>query len=183
MRTTSGSTARRTSRNWAAAEGGEAEAGAGWPDGVAGEGGGVGAASAGGAGADALRDAVAVLTIHDAGFQGICAPEWLGMLGMSRSLFTVDGLEFWGQVNLLKGGIVFADAVTTIGSTYAARLLAGERPCGLEGLLAARRTTVLGLIDDGADRGAAAPDLGELARGAAGLFARLRVERGQPLRA
>lgn len=135
------------------------------------------------AGADALRDAVAVLTIHDAGFQGICAPEWLGMLGMPRSLFTVDGLEFWGQVSLLKGGIVFADAVTTIGSTYAARLLAGERPSGLEGLLAARGTAVVGLIDDGAGRGTAEPDLDELARGAAGLFGRLREERGQPLRA
>lgn len=127
------------------------------------------------AGVPALEGAASVLTIHDIGFQGLCAPEWLGMLGLAPSLYSMDGLEFWGRLSPLKGGIVFADVVCTLGATYARQLVSGDRPSGLEGVLAGRGTAFFGVIDD--EQGSGAPEMAELARRFAEVFAHARGTR------
>ena len=63
-----------------------------------------------------------VLTVHNAGYQGHYAPGVLSELGLGPGLFTMDRMEWYGQVNLLKGGLVFSDMVTTVSPTHAHEL-------------------------------------------------------------
>jgi starch synthase len=63
-----------------------------------------------------------VITVHNAGYQGHHGPEVLTELGLDPGLFTMDRMEWYGKVNLLKGGLVFADMVTTVSPTHAHEL-------------------------------------------------------------
>jgi starch synthase len=110
------------------------------------------------AGAPALAEASSLFLIHDIAYQGLCAPEWLGMLGIDPALFGVGGLEYWGQVSLLKGGINFADLVATVRPGYGRQLVSGERCSGFEGILAARGDAFVSVLADG-DRAADQPAL------------------------
>ncbi|MDZ7780814.1 MAG: glycogen synthase [Gemmatimonadota bacterium] len=67
-------------------------------------------------------DVASVLTVHNAGYQGHYPPEALAELGLGMELFTLDRMEWYGNVNLLKGGLVFADMVTTVSPTHAHEL-------------------------------------------------------------
>lgn len=67
-------------------------------------------------------DIAAVLTVHNAGYQGHYGPEVLAELGLAPELFTWDRMEWYGNVNLLKGGLVFSDMVTTVSPTHAHEL-------------------------------------------------------------
>jgi starch synthase len=60
-----------------------------------------------------------VLSVHNAGFQGHFPPATVTDLGLPASLFNWRQLEWYGQFNMLKGGLIFADAVTTVSPTYA----------------------------------------------------------------
>ena len=60
-----------------------------------------------------------VFTIHNLAYQGLAEPDWLPRLDLPWSLFAIDGMEFWGRISLLKGGINAADRVTTVSPTYA----------------------------------------------------------------
>jgi starch synthase len=91
-----------------------------------------------------------VLTIHNLCYQGLFPPEVLPAVGLDRSLYRPEALEFWGQVNFLKGGIVFADAITTVSPTYAREIQTPEFGCGLDGLLRARAAVLTGILN-GAD--------------------------------
>lgn len=88
-----------------------------------------------------------VLTIHNLGYQGIFPAEDFPRLGLPAHLFATKGLKFWGKVNLLKGGIVFADQVTTVSPTYAKEILTPELGYGLEEVLQARAGSVIGILD------------------------------------
>lgn len=88
-----------------------------------------------------------VLTIHNIAFQGVFGAEILGILGLSHSLFTPDGLEYWGKLSFLKAGIVFADKITTVSPTYAQELLLPEFGIGLEGILQARQADLSGILN------------------------------------
>ena len=63
-----------------------------------------------------------VLTLHNMAHHGILPKEVLDGFGFDPASFGVDGLEFYGQVNLLKGGLVFCDAATTVSPTHAHEL-------------------------------------------------------------
>jgi starch synthase len=88
-----------------------------------------------------------ILTIHNLGYQGIFSAETFPQLGLPSRLFSTEGLEFWGKVNFLKGGIVFADQVTTVSPTYAKEILTPELGYGLEAFLQARANGVIGILD------------------------------------
>lgn len=88
-----------------------------------------------------------VLTIHNLAYQGAFAPWALEACGLSRQLFTMDVLEFYGAVNFLKGGLVSADAITTVSPTYAREILSPQFGCGLDGVLAARGDAVSGILN------------------------------------
>jgi starch synthase len=63
-----------------------------------------------------------VLTVHNAGYQGHYGPDVLMELGLDGGLLHMDYLEWYGKVNLLKGGLVFSDMVTTVSPTHAREL-------------------------------------------------------------
>ena len=85
-----------------------------------------------------------VFTVHNLAYQGVFPAETLSALDLSSELFSIDGLEFWNQVSFLKGGINFADAVTTVSAAYAREILTPEYGEGLDGLLVHRRQLTIG---------------------------------------
>jgi len=94
-----------------------------------------------------------VFTIHNLGYQGHFPPHILPQIGLHAGLFTVEGLEFYGKVNLLKGGIVFSDFITTVSRKYAEEIQTPEFGCGLAGVLASRSDRLQGIVN-GVDYGA-----------------------------
>ncbi|MEO6307687.1 MAG: glycogen synthase GlgA [Nitrospiraceae bacterium] len=94
-----------------------------------------------------IQRASTVLTLHNVGYQGLFPGEQFEKLGLPPTLFTPAGLEYYGLVNLLKGGIVFADYVTTVSPTYAREILTPEFGFGLEGVLRNRVDRLLGILN------------------------------------
>jgi starch synthase len=93
-----------------------------------------------------------VLTIHNVAHQGIFTKDTLPSLGLGWDLFTMDGIEFYGGINLLKQGIVSADAITTVSPTYAREIQTPEHGIRLDGVLSARGAAIVG-ITNGVDYG------------------------------
>jgi starch synthase len=88
-----------------------------------------------------------VLTVHNLAFQGIFWHWDMILAGLPWDLFDWRHLEFFGKMNFLKGGLVFADAITTVSPRYAEEIQAPEFGCGLEGVLAERRSVLTGIIN------------------------------------
>jgi starch synthase len=89
--------------------------------------------------------------VHNFAFQGIFDQANFGLLNIDRSYFSVDCLEFWGRVNLMKGAIVLADGVSTVSPTYAREVSSDpEMGFGLEGVLRQKGNRFVGIIN-GAD--------------------------------
>lgn len=81
-----------------------------------------------------------ILTIHNLKFQGVWDIETLeGCTGFPKDLFTPDKLEYKKNGNMLKGGLVYADYITTVSDSYAIEIQSPEYGEGLNGLLYARR--------------------------------------------
>ena len=88
-----------------------------------------------------------VFTIHNLAYQGVFPAETLSQLDLGPELLSLDGLEFWNQVSFLKGGINFADAVTTVSVAYAREILTPEYGEGLDGLLVHRQDVLTGILN------------------------------------
>jgi starch synthase len=88
-----------------------------------------------------------VFTIHNMGFQGLFAPDILPLLMLPWDLFTVTKLEFYGNVNFLKGALVFSDYITTVSKKYSQEIQTAEYGFGLEGVLRGRSATVTGILN------------------------------------
>lgn len=97
-----------------------------------------------------LGRAASVLTIHNQAYQGYSHASALGYLGLGPEYFTADRLESWGKINLLKGGIAFADAITTVSPTYAKEILGEPGGNGLSDHLRKRAADFEGILN-GAD--------------------------------
>jgi starch synthase len=93
-----------------------------------------------------------LFTIHNLGYQGLFPPAVLPQVGLSPSLFNMDGLEFFGKVNFLKGGLIFGDALSTVSRGYAAEIQTEEYGFGLDGVLRARASDLHGILN-GVDYG------------------------------
>ncbi|MBI1821222.1 MAG: glycogen synthase GlgA [Nitrospirae bacterium] len=91
-----------------------------------------------------------LFTIHNMAYQGLFPGSDFPKLDLPRDAFTPDTLEFYGQINFLKGGLVFADILNTVSPTYSQEILTPEYGCGLEGILQKRRGDLFGIIN-GAD--------------------------------
>ena len=97
---------------------------------------------------DARFDRVrTVLTVHNAGYQGHFPPETLPDIGLSWSLYNMRQLEWYGRVNLLKGGLVFADAATTVSPTHAHELRTSAGGFGLDGVFVSLRDRFIGIAN------------------------------------
>ncbi|MBN2081536.1 glycogen synthase GlgA [bacterium] len=88
-----------------------------------------------------------LLTVHNIGYPGLFPAEQLYATGLDWDVFTHDGLEYYGQLNLLKGGIVWADAVNTVSPTYALEIQTAEQGMGLEGVLAHHSDKLSGILN------------------------------------
>ena len=89
-----------------------------------------------------------IITIHNLKFQGIWDREWVqGVSGLTDNLFTPDKLEFKKDANLLKGGLVYADYITTVSDTYANEIQTEYYGEGLNGLLSARHFDMQGIVN------------------------------------
>ena len=88
-----------------------------------------------------------VVTIHNIAFQGVFPSSLIDALALPREGFTVEGYEYWGQIGFLKAGLAYADRITTVSPTYARELTAAEFGMGLQGLIAARRADLDGVLN------------------------------------
>ncbi|MEI7998850.1 MAG: glycogen/starch synthase, partial [Candidatus Omnitrophota bacterium] len=82
-----------------------------------------------------FKNIKSVLTVHNLAYQGVFPKNQYSILGVDGDLFHTQGLEFYNQINILKGGIIFSDAVTTVSPRYAKEIQTIEYGCGLEGVL------------------------------------------------
>jgi len=109
----------------------------------------------------AFRDVSTVFTIHNMGYQGLFPPEILPLLMLPWDLFTISKMEFFGQVNFLKGALAFSDYVTTVSKKYSQEIQTTEYGFGLEGVLRDRAATVTGILN-GVDYDEWSPELDKL---------------------
>ena len=99
-----------------------------------------------------------IITIHNLKFQGIWDKEWVqGVSGLTDDLFTPDKLEYNKDANMLKGGLVYADYITTVSNSYANEIQTDYYGEGLNGLLSARHFDMQGIVN-GIDYNAYDPD-------------------------
>ena len=89
-----------------------------------------------------------IMTIHNLRFQGVWDVKTLqGLSGLPIELFTPDKLEFNKSGNMLKGGLVYADYITTVSNTYAEEIQTPYYGEGLDGLLASRHFDMQGIVN------------------------------------
>lgn len=94
-----------------------------------------------------FKDTKTLLTIHNIGYQGIFPGDEFGKLGLDSGLFNMEGLEFFGKVNLLKGGIIFSDLINTVSKAYSREIRTEEFGFGLEGVLNERGSSLSGILN------------------------------------
>lgn len=92
-----------------------------------------------------------VFTIHNLAFQGVFPMRSFYRTNLPDELMGIDGVEFYGQMSMMKGGILFSDRVTTVSPTYAREIQTPEFGCGLEGVVATRADDLRGMLN-GIDR-------------------------------
>ena len=88
-----------------------------------------------------------VFTIHNLGYQGRFPASKYPLLGIDDALFTPEGIEYYGDINFLKAGILYSDIVTTVSENYAKEIQTPELGFGLDGVLRTRQTRLKGIIN------------------------------------
>lgn len=86
-------------------------------------------------------------TIHNLAYQGLFPKEEFPKIGLDWALFHIDYFEFYDKVNLMKAGLVYSDAISTVSPTYAKEILTREFGCGLEGVLNTRENALFGILN------------------------------------
>src|SRR5713101_882725 len=95
----------------------------------------------------ALSSIASVFTIHNLAFQGVFWHHDMPLTGLGWDVFTPAGIEFYGKLNFLKGGLVFSDLLTTVSRTYATEIRMPEFGNGLEGVLEERSGDLYGVVN------------------------------------
>jgi len=88
-----------------------------------------------------------LFTIHNLGYQGLFPPTVLPTVALDPDVFRPGGMEFFGKVSYIKGGIEFADAINTVSPTYAREIQTPEYGFGLDGALRARASVLTGILN------------------------------------
>ncbi len=88
-----------------------------------------------------------VITIHNLAFQGTFWHWDMKLTGLDWSLFNWRELEFYGRLNFLKGGMVFAHAITTVSPRYAEEIRTPEFGCGMQDVLRGRAADLVGILN------------------------------------
>jgi starch synthase len=93
------------------------------------------------------RTAASVFTIHNLAFQGVFPMGAADLLGIPHHWRTMEGVEFWGQMSMLKAALQFADAITAVSPTYAREIQTPEHGVGMDGVLRARSPWLRGILN------------------------------------
>ncbi len=93
------------------------------------------------------RKPKSLLTVHNIAFQGNFGSQLFGDLGLPAHAYAVDGVEYYGGISFLKGGLACADAISTVSPTYAHEITTPEYGMGLDGLLRQRRSALTGIVN------------------------------------
>lgn len=88
-----------------------------------------------------------VFTIHNIAFQGIFAMRGYHRTNLPEEFKGIDGIEYYGQLSMLKGAILFADKLTTVSPSYAREIQTPDFACGLEGVIAHRTEDLSGILN------------------------------------
>jgi starch synthase len=91
------------------------------------------------------RHPATIVTVHNLAFQGQFPAALLEKLHLPPQSFTMDGIEYYGQIGFLKAGLALADHITTVSPTYAIEIQGSEMGMGLDGLLRHRTDAVSGI--------------------------------------
>jgi starch synthase len=97
--------------------------------------------------APGAKTAASVVTIHNLAFQGVFPIDSADVFGVPPEWRGVDGVEFWGQLSMLKAGLQFADAITTVSPTYAREIQTPANGVGFDGILRARASRLRGILN------------------------------------
>ncbi len=94
-----------------------------------------------------FKNTSSVLTVHNLGYQGRFPGDKFQGLDLPWEYFNPERLEYFGQVNVLKGGIIFADAITTVSPTYSKEIQTPEFGAGLDGVLESSAEKLTGILN------------------------------------
>jgi starch synthase len=106
----------------------------------------------------ALQGLPVVFTVHNMGYHGTFPAETMKRIGLPDGLLTIEGMEFYGRVNFLKGALLFSDCLTTVSPTYAKEIQAPEYGHGLDGVVRSRASRLAGILN-GVDYTVWSPEL------------------------
>jgi starch synthase len=93
------------------------------------------------------KTAASVLTIHNLAFQGVFPMATADLFGIPHHWRGMAGVEFWGQLSMLKAGLQFSDAITTVSPSYAREIQTEAHGVGLDGVLRARSDRLRGILN------------------------------------
>ncbi len=95
----------------------------------------------------AVKDIATLYTVHNLAYQGLFWHWDMPLTGLPWDFFNWTELEFYGKLNFMKAGLVFADAISTVSKQYAKEIQTEEYGCGLEGVLTQRRDSLFGVVN------------------------------------
>jgi starch synthase len=104
-----------------------------------------------------VKDIPVVFTIHNMGYHGLFKPDVLERAGIPLAVYHPAGMEFYGNVNFLKGGLIYSDYLTTVSRRYALEIQTPEYGYGLDGVVRSRADRMIGILN-GVDYSAWSPD-------------------------
>ena len=94
-----------------------------------------------------LKSAASVLTVHNLAYQGLFPINLYPLLDIPEEWCGVNGLEFWGKLNFLKGALYAVDAINTVSEKHSQEIQTREFGCGLEGVLRDRSGDLFGILN------------------------------------
>jgi len=94
-----------------------------------------------------MEKAASVMTIHNLAYQGRFWHLDMPLTGLDWKYFNWEQLEYYGDLNLMKSGLVFADSLTTVSPSYAKEITRPEHGCGLDTILANRQSDLVGIVN------------------------------------
>src|SRR5271170_3969099 len=94
-----------------------------------------------------VKNIPVVFTIHNIGYHGVFPREVIARAGLPPEIFHPGGIEFFGQVNFLKGGLIYSDLLTTVSRKYAQEIQTPEYGFGLDGVIRSRSARLTGILN------------------------------------
>jgi starch synthase len=88
-----------------------------------------------------------IFTIHNIAYQGLFDRAAFNLTGLPGRLFSIDGLEYWGNMSILKAALMFSDIINTVSKKYSEEIQTPEFGYGMEGILAMRKSDLYGILN------------------------------------